>query len=140
MSDYDYPTPSGRLGHATNWGLASLIMGCTLAITAVLMLLVILQGFQHILFMRWRPADIEVGRKWGQVIMGVVIGFAGLGLLLGLNGLLSPRSWGQPRGLAIAGIFVCALSGFLWWGDLYLYGEAMKDLAKLLSQPRFQFE
>jgi hypothetical protein len=83
----DIRTPNTGFTNAAQWGLASLVIGCTLLLAACIIL-----AFNVLLF-RGGPAGIPVGLAF----MGGLIGTAALSALGLASFLFGVYGWGQPR-------------------------------------------
>jgi hypothetical protein len=113
MSDDDYEPPSSSavsLSAGTSWGLAALLIGCTLLISACALMVFNVILFQGGLF--GIPRDLA--RLGGTI---GVIGVAVLGLLaviFGVRGWVAAARRGESVAFGVAGT-LAAVVGFVAW-------------------------
>ena len=114
MSDDDYEPPVSRGGLSLSpgvaWGLAALLIGCTLLISSCALMV-----FNVILFqggLRGIPRDLaQIG---GLVaVVGVAV-FGIFAIAFGLRGWSAASRQGEPTAFGIAGTMAAAV-GFVGW-------------------------
>jgi predicted permease len=99
--------------HASAWGLASLLISCTL-------LVVFLQSVVYFTYSSRSNFDQFGGSQEGlmpivsYVLLFGMVGLSLLALLFGIVGLASGFARGQPVGLPTAGLFVSLFLLVLW--------------------------
>jgi hypothetical protein len=101
--------------HASDWGLASLLIGCTLLLLFPLGMLVL----SAIYLPRgpindFRDDEIRLAALITDIAAYSLFGLASLAVLFGLVGLVSGFARGQPVGLPTAGLVVGLISVVLW--------------------------
>jgi hypothetical protein len=113
--------------HAAEWGLAALLGGGFLFVAGPVTLLlaaVLADNGRRIM----NRTDIALARVGGTVLMLVILGLVGLCLFAAAKALLSLRSHGQPRGLALVGLALGVVNGLLW---LFTAGTLLMTLYQL---------
>jgi hypothetical protein len=113
MPDYDEMEPSGENRHAFEWGLASLLMGCFLAlgapVTLIFNVMILVAGQRAI------PPQFAGLLFWIGILATVILVVSCLlAFSFGVKAARSASATGHPAGLATAGILASLLALGLW--------------------------
>lgn len=98
--------------YAAEWGLASLLMGCTLSVLAGITLLLNLQMFLS--GPVWALEDIERLKMAAKLGAGILISLSTISLLMGIGGVVAAFRRCQPCPLGLAGILMSLSAITLW--------------------------
>jgi hypothetical protein len=125
-------TQAGAMNrHAAEWGLASLLLGAMLSVTALLMLVLnVLLGTMAPQIMG--PGDVHLATVGACFGVAAVVGVASFGMAAASFGLTSAIRRRQPAALPLAGIVACALALLLWLVatvDLFMVLDLMRRVA-----------
>ena len=111
MVDSDTPTPVSGFGSAAQWGLASLLIGCTLLMASWTTMV-----FNALRARGGLPEGIPPSLAFAGILIGVVV-VAALGvasLVFGIRGWQQARSDQLSPALGIAGV-AASVTGLLLW-------------------------
>lgn len=97
---------------AAEWGLASLLMGGVLVLTAMLMLHLNLHMYHNP--RAWWPNDVRALRYVVLVGSVALVGLTGASVAFGVRGVLLAHRRRHPSALAWAGVQIAIFAGFLW--------------------------
>lgn len=106
----DFRAPITGFTSAVQWGLASVVIGCTLLVAACVVLVF------NVLLFRGGPADIPIGLALAGGLIGtLVVSALGLAsLLFGVRGWQQAYAGGSSPGLPIAGV-AASVAGLAAW-------------------------
>jgi drug/metabolite transporter (DMT)-like permease len=107
---YDSRGPGSGFSGAVQWGLASLLIGCTLLIAACVLLV-----FNVVLF-RAGPAGIPTALAFAAGLIGalVVCALSVASVLFGIWGWQEAQAERASAGLSVAGITVSFVGSITW--------------------------
>ncbi len=119
---------------AAEWGLASLLMGGVLVMTAMLMLHINLHMYHNP--RAWWPDDVRSLRYVGIVGSFELAGLTGASLTFGIRGVLLANRLRQPSALAYAGVLISTFALFLWIITLVNFFSVTDMLLRMPPLPR----
>jgi hypothetical protein len=113
LEETEPPRPPRRSG--AEHGLASLLLGVTVALLAPLTLLVnILMAVHGPRGLRMGPGEVTLAIVGFVIAIIIVLVLGVVGLLLGAIGLVAARREGQPSALPLAGLLLNLVGLFLF--------------------------
>ena len=135
MDPYNDPLSAAGEGggkstrHATDWGLAALLMALALMMLFPVSLLVLANGFFMVAAMV-QASDLGWVNLVADVAVYSFIGLSILAVLFGMVGLISGFVRNQPVGLPTAGLLVGVVALVLWIMMIFVVGALKRDLPR----------
>jgi|GEM_PF-5883002 len=119
---------------AAEWGLASLLLGGVLVLTAMLMLHINLHMYHNP--RAWWPNDVRPLRYVVGVGSLALAGLTSASLAFGIRAILLAHRLRQPSALAWAGAMIALFAGFLWVVTLVNFFSVIDMLLRMPQIPR----
>jgi hypothetical protein len=129
LGEAPLPAPPTPDRHAAEWGLASLLIGCSLALGAPVTL-ILNTALAAVGTQIMGPDDVALARVGYYLACLLLIALAGLGIWFGLHGLGLAWRHERPIALPLAGALVCTVALVLWLFttvDAVFVFEALRD-------------